>query len=1207
MERKAKRSRPGHISDLCDRSGKRQATPDVIPQGYGRRAFHNALAPGAWSELHGAGIQHSGSGSFSARDIHIGVTADHAHERDGDFLRDLRLSDPRDDKARIERLKGGLLRDAYRWILDHDDFRQWHDDTRNRLLWIKGDPGKGKTMLLCGIVNELEKLPVGTCTLSYFFCQATDPSLNNAAAVLRGLIYQLLVQKRSLIARIREKYDHTGKRLFEDVNSWDALSKMLISILEELILKDPSLQSTYLVIDALDECETNLDQLLHLIVQVSSLSGVKLVVSSRNRRDIEDKLQPTEARTRLCLELKENSEHISWAVRIYITQCISELAQLQGDKVLQDQVRHRLQLKADGTFLWVSLVVQELRQAHSWEILDIIDEVPAGLDRLYGRMIQQIQQLSRKNPELCCNVLSAVTTAYRPLHLDELQALTDLPQQNIATIVALCGSFLTIRDNMVYLIHQSAKDFLALDSYVFPSGLALGHSTIALRSIEVLSRTLHRDIYSLRAPGFPIDRVRPPDPDPLLPARYSCVYWVSHLADPAGQEACRRGLKDSGPAHAFLKKHYLYWLEALSLLGSISAGILQITKLVHLAQWNACLQTLEGHLDQVMSVDFSGDGTQIASASQDNTVKIWDSNTGHCLQTLEGHNHFVNSVAFSGDSMQLASASGDKTVKVWDSTTGQCLWTLYHDRCVTSVVFSRDSMQLASTSDIGTVRVWDVTTGHCLHTLEGYSDSVNPVAFSGDSKQLASTSYDDTIKIWDSTTGQCIQTLDGHSCTVSSLAFSGTGNNTQLASSSYDLTVKIWDIASGRCLKKLEGHNSCVSSVAFSDDGMQLASASHDRTIKIWDSTTGHCLQTLKGHSDCINSVAISSNSMQLASASYDNTIKVWDWDSATGQYPQLLKVHSNFVRSVAFSPDGMQLATASDMTAADAWECTVGKHLRTLEGCIDLVSSATFSSDGKQLASASAKCTVEIWDSNTGRHLWTLEGHINIVHLVAFSGDGMQLASASGDRTVKVWDITTGHCLQTLEGHSRSVYSVAFSDDGTQLVSASQDKSIKLWDRSTGHCLQTLEGHDRFVYSVAFSCDGTQLVSASDDCTVKLWDVVSGQCLRTLNTDQRLGNISLSKNGLQLYTTIGAFDLEETSAESAALLLPTGTSEMPQFYGYAVSVDNIWITRNSVNLLWLPPEYRPGQWTVAGSTVAIGCTSGRVLVFRFSEAGPDA
>jgi hypothetical protein len=202
----------------------------------------------------------------------------HQDDKDKQCLKNLRETDPRDDKTRIQETKGGLLRDSYRWILDNDDFQQWHDDPRSQLLWIKGDPGKGKTMLLCGIIDELEKDPDNR--LSYFFCQATEARLNNATAVLRGLIYLLVIQQPSLISYIREKHDHAGKQLFEDRNAWEALSKILAAILD-----DPCLNGAILIVDALDECQTNRLELLELIAKPSR---VKWVVSSRNWQDIEE-------------------------------------------------------------------------------------------------------------------------------------------------------------------------------------------------------------------------------------------------------------------------------------------------------------------------------------------------------------------------------------------------------------------------------------------------------------------------------------------------------------------------------------------------------------------------------------------------------------------------------------------------------------------------------------------------------------------------------------------------------------------------------------------------------------------------------------------------------------------------------------------------------------------------------------------------------
>jgi hypothetical protein len=98
-------------------------------------------------------------------------------------IQDLRNTDPRHDKQRIEDTKGGLLVDSYRWVLDNTSFHQWREELNSRLLWVKGDPGKGKTMLLCGIINELQSSMPQSALLSYFFCQATDVRINSATAV----------------------------------------------------------------------------------------------------------------------------------------------------------------------------------------------------------------------------------------------------------------------------------------------------------------------------------------------------------------------------------------------------------------------------------------------------------------------------------------------------------------------------------------------------------------------------------------------------------------------------------------------------------------------------------------------------------------------------------------------------------------------------------------------------------------------------------------------------------------------------------------------------------------------------------------------------------------------------------------------------------------------------------------------------------------
>lgn len=172
-------------------------------------------------------------------------------------------------------------------------------------------------MLLCGMIDEISALTrlrdkSATTLLSFFFCQATDSRINNAAAVLRGLLYLLIDQQPSFIKHVRKKYDDAGKSLFEDANAWVALSEIITTILQ-----DPSLNNTYLIIDALDECIVNLSKLLDFIVQRSSISlRVKWIVSSRNWPNIEERLEAAGHKVRLCLEL--NQQSVSAAVSTYI-------------------------------------------------------------------------------------------------------------------------------------------------------------------------------------------------------------------------------------------------------------------------------------------------------------------------------------------------------------------------------------------------------------------------------------------------------------------------------------------------------------------------------------------------------------------------------------------------------------------------------------------------------------------------------------------------------------------------------------------------------------------------------------------------------------------------------------------------------------------------------------------------------------------------
>ncbi|KAM0520640.1 hypothetical protein ACHAPE_003037 [Trichoderma viride] len=483
---------------------------------------------------------------------------------------------PRHHKMRIEGEKGGLLRDSYYWILSHVDFQKWRESEQGELLWIKGNPGKGKTMLLCGVIDELIKTTAHTTNIAFFFCQADHSEINQATAVLRGLIYMVVKQQPCLISYLRDAWDD-GKDVFTNVNAWVVLSEIFGKI-----LGDTRLRSTYFIIDALDECTVNLNLLLDLIVEKSSsYPHVKWIVSSRNWPIIHDHLDNASQKTNLSLEL--NKDTISAAVATYIDHKVTQLAaKKKYDDKIQEEVHGYLLSNAKDTFLWVALVCEQLNNINTlaYNTLSQLKKFPPELDILYKRMLDQIGELDEA--DLCQRILAIVTTVFEPVTLDELAIFVKPDDDHLAEIVALCGSFLTLSNRVVSLVHKSASDFLLEKEQkriIFPSGIDHVHHSIFRHSMQGMVKTLKRDIYQLRHPGYSIDQVQSPNPDPLVAVRYSCIYWVDHFDSYSRSQNSTEEFQDGSALDMFLRQKYLYWLEALSLLRSMSNGMISMTKL----------------------------------------------------------------------------------------------------------------------------------------------------------------------------------------------------------------------------------------------------------------------------------------------------------------------------------------------------------------------------------------------------------------------------------------------------------------------------------------------------------------------------------------------------------------------------------------------------------------------------------------------------
>ena len=578
--------------------------------------------------------------------------------------------------------------------------------------------------------------------------------------------------------------------------------------------------------------------------------------------------------------------------------------------------------------------------------------------------------------------------------------------------------------------------------------------------------------------------------------------------------------------------------------------------------------TLFAHNYDVYSVAFSPDGTMIATASKDNTVKLWSADGKTPIKTLKEHSDYVNHVVFSPvDSQIIATASNDNTVKIWDigNTENPAPKTLEHNENVNGVAFSLDGLTIATASNDDTVKLWSTADGRELKTFK-HDNDVMSVAFNPKNRRMIATAGDSkTAKLWNIEEGRNFATFEGHSSPVYSVAFSPDGK--KIATASLDKTVRLWDTKDNDEPFRIFRSRSPFTSVAFSPDGTNMAAAGWDKMVRLWNVESGKELQVSKGHYGFIDSVVFSPDGETVASASKDNTVKLWTVENIEGiEEPLRTFSHDAIVEGFALSPDGQTIASGIRDQTIKLWDIKdSGKPLKTFSGHSGFVYSVAFNpKNSRIIASGSGDKTIKLWNAESKiegntEPLETFRGHSGSVYSVAFNPKNSRIiASGSGDKTIKLWNTENNtEPLKTFRGHTEEVYSVAFNPKNSQImISGSADDTARIWNTGKSESLKTLRGHDGDVMSVAFSPNGRTVASASRDDTVKLWDSTSGELLETLNghSDDVYG-VAFSSDG----QTIASASLDDTVKfwNTSGELLQTLNGHIDDVYGVAFSLDN--------------------------------------------------
>jgi WD40 repeat protein/tetratricopeptide (TPR) repeat protein/tRNA A-37 threonylcarbamoyl transferase component Bud32 len=522
---------------------------------------------------------------------------------------------------------------------------------------------------------------------------------------------------------------------------------------------------------------------------------------------------------------------------------------------------------------------------------------------------------------------------------------------------------------------------------------------------------------------------------------------------------------------------------------------------------------LWGHTGLVRRLAFAPDGSSLAAACADGTVKVWDVGP-RALQDARAMNPLpdpeVIALAFRPDSRVLATAGADHTLRLWDVGSGREQAILRgHAGPVEAVTFMANDL-LASGSKDGTVRLWDGETG-APRAIFREPASVVGLAGSPDGRMLAVATWGAGLRLRDPVGGDARPGPADCPTRVHAVAFSP--NGTFLAAACGDATVRVWEVATRRA-RHVFAVKVAARSVAFMADGRHLV-ADGDNPLPGWDMGTGQAMASpLRAMNNAmLFPVAAARGGRYLAAARGHGTLQNWlyAWDLKARRDPHWfihLEERAN-VAGLAFSPDGRYLAAAHADGTVTLYGPDRGSVRRCLSGHANAMSAAAWSPDGTLVAEARPDFSVCLREVRSRRVQASLRGHTGPVTAVAFARDGATVVTGSLDHTVRVWDAATGRERRTFTRHRRFVRCVALAPDGRTIASGDgrmdDHGEVKLWDAATGREKATLRPQSWAVRSLAFSLDGRMLACGTGSNytnihgTLSLWDAATGAKLAVL------------------------------------------------------------------------------------------------------------
>ncbi|KAJ3539301.1 hypothetical protein NM208_g5547 [Fusarium decemcellulare] len=1135
------------------------------------------------------------------------------------------------------------------------------------VFWLNGMAGTGKSTISRTIAQSLAD--EGYLGASFFFKRG-ERDRGNASRLFTTIAAQLIARLPDIGPLVMTAIDQDPSLPYKIIR--EQFEKLILVPLRALDDKKAQTKTLVVVLDALDECDRADDVrlIISLLTLPKSLSSIKLraFVTSRPELRIrlgfnsikgnyQDLVLHEIPKPAIDHDISEFLRYRLEEIRLEYNHISDPSCQINSDWPGSEATDSLLRM-ATPLFIFAATICRFIQDPlfypprqlekilkyqtamHASEVEKLGKTYRPTLDQM---LIGRTETAKESALNTFHAIVGAIVLLAEPLSVSTLSLLLDIPKNTINGIIGSLHSVLHVPNSAslpVRVLHLSFRDFLIgpesrQGNPFWVDGKAT-HERIATNCLRLLTSGNHlkQDICSLSWPGTSRHKVEQDLIDSKLPdeIRYACLYWSHHL------KQSDIYITDNHEAHQFLQGHFLFWLEALSLLGQMRESSSMLNTLGSIVSPDNSNEVSSFLLDTVkfqstfgMIIDeyplqiyascilFAPNNSRVKAAftkhmprwilQPPQTVQDWDA----CLRMIYTNSEYVKAIRFLPDNGGLLIASSSGKVQFWDTGTGQEKSTLQGQAgfpmCkvkrrleqgrVESLSLSADGRRLACALEDGTILLFDTVEGKAYKRLCEHGLGIKSLALSPNGELLAFASADETVRLWDVESSREVQKLE---TSASSLSFSPNGTQFQISDRS---GIELYDTRSGSQLHRLKSRSGLTKTTTFSHDGRVLASVDLSGSIVLWDATEGKEIQNLEHHYGWFVTLDFSPDGLLLASTSNEGTIRLWELNPVS----ETNSTETSCAGLLSLSRDGKRVISSGfHDSLIEIWDLDVGQKTMTLyDG--ENERGACFSVEDDTIITASQPSTVRFHDSIsveetlvfTAKADEGLEGKF-------LSPNGKTLVLADGT-SVEIWDVPSGERRHRLKQDSTeeewlreasvSADNKAFAAAFEPFAGGSSPCAVVLWDLETRNKMWTVH-LERIpgISAMAFSPDGSILAIGGDSHTITFLDVAGGTHLATFQIDATLAHMSFELGGCRLSTDKGELavplDILRQGTDKSESYLP--------FEGYGFSRNGEWITWKSRELLWLPRGYHHHTSLVKGPTVVLGVTAGRVLVFKFAE-----